>query len=89
MLMSVKAFNSKVAARTRAAVQIMEKTPDLLSKYEKTGGLRRDLEAVAKAGTEAEAVEKQENAWKACVRMLRALGNRDERVRRLLAEAAG
>jgi hypothetical protein len=52
--MSAKAFNSKVAARTRVAVQITE-TPDLLTKYEKVGGLRRDLEAIAKTGAEAEA----------------------------------
>ena len=52
--MARHAFNSVVAARTRAAIQIIE-TPDLLNKYEELGGLRRDLEAIRDAGLEAEA----------------------------------
>ncbi len=47
-------FNSTVAARTRAAIQILE-TPDLLTKYDELGGLQRDLVAIRDAGLEAEA----------------------------------
>jgi hypothetical protein len=65
--MHATAFNSKVAARTRAAAQIMD-TPGLLSKYEGIGGLRRDLEAVAKAGNEAEAANQGQSRAKAAGR---------------------
>ena len=47
-------FNSVVAARTRAANQILS-TPDLVAKYVALGGLSRDLETIRKAGLEAEA----------------------------------
>ena len=47
-------FNSVVAARTRAADQILS-TPDLVAKYVALGGLARDLETIRKAGLEAEA----------------------------------
>ncbi|MBN2036156.1 MAG: hypothetical protein JW768_05380 [Chitinispirillaceae bacterium] len=62
--MSAKAFNAKVAARTRVAVQITE-TPDLLTKYEKVGGLRRDLETIAKFGMDAEAANLGQSQAKA------------------------
>ncbi len=52
--MAKLAFGSKVAARTRTAVQILD-TAELVAKYEEQGGLARDLERVRDAGLEAEA----------------------------------
>ncbi|MDD5308459.1 MAG: hypothetical protein PHU25_14145 [Deltaproteobacteria bacterium] len=73
--------------------------------YEQQGGLRRDLEVIAKAGAEAanlgqsqtkasskaeyDAVTCQRDAWGACYRLLAAMGHKDERVRSLLAQAKG
>lgn len=48
------AFNESVAARTRAAQAILS-TPELLSLYEKIGGLQEDLIQIAESGLEAEA----------------------------------
>ena len=73
--MPAKAFNAKVAARTRAAAQILG-TPDLLTKYEKVGGLRRDLEAIAKAGMDAEAANLGQSRAKASGRAATMTGNR-------------
>ncbi len=52
--MAKTGFNSIVAARTRAARQILE-TLDLLSKFISLGGLSRDLEAIIRFGEAAEA----------------------------------
>ncbi len=52
--MSEKAYNATVAARARAAGQILE-TPDLLSKFEEQGGLSRDLIGIRDSGLSAEA----------------------------------
>jgi hypothetical protein len=52
--MSEKSYNSTVAARTRAAGQILE-TLDLLSKFQELGGLERDLIGIRNAGLESEA----------------------------------
>jgi hypothetical protein len=48
-------YDSTVAARTRAAAQILA-TPDLLSLYESKGGLKADLEKIRDRGQEAEAL---------------------------------
>lgn len=61
--MSAKAYNSVVAARTRAAVQIMD-TPDLFSKFTEMGGLGRDLTGIRDAGLEAEAAYMGRSALK-------------------------
>ncbi len=50
-----KAFNSVVAARTRAAQKI-SCTGDLLSKVEAAGGLKADLDEMARLGREAESL---------------------------------
>ena len=52
--MSAKAYNSTVAARTRAAAQILE-SPELLNGFLEMGGLDRDLIGIRDAGLEAEA----------------------------------
>ncbi len=52
--MAKNGFSSVVAARTRAALQILE-TPELLARFEELGGLKRDLEAIVQAGVDAEA----------------------------------
>jgi hypothetical protein len=52
--MAKTGFNSIVAARTRAARQILE-TPDLLAKFIALGGLSRDLETIIRFGEGAEA----------------------------------
>ncbi|MBN2527633.1 MAG: hypothetical protein JXR76_14665 [Deltaproteobacteria bacterium] len=52
--MSAKAYNSTVAARTRAAMQILE-SPELLEGFVEMGGLDRDLVGIRDAGLEAEA----------------------------------
>jgi len=49
----INPFNSTVAARTRAADQIVRQ-PDLLAVYEARGGLREDLVAIRDAGKRAE-----------------------------------
>jgi hypothetical protein len=50
-----KAFNDVVAARTRAAQQILN-TPDLLARFEVLGGLAADLQTIAQVGLAAEAL---------------------------------
>ena len=62
--MSSKAYNSTVAARTRAAAQILE-TPDLLAKFIEAGGLERDLTGIRDSGLEAEAAYIGRSAAKA------------------------
>jgi hypothetical protein len=52
--MAKTGFNSVVAARTRAADQILG-TADLVDKFEQLGGLQRDLLLIRDAGREAEA----------------------------------
>ncbi len=52
--MAKTGFNSVVAARTRAATQILE-TADLVAKFEDLGGLHRDLLLIRDTGREAEA----------------------------------
>jgi hypothetical protein len=62
--MAGRGFNSLVAARTRAATQIVE-IADLLDKYQALGGLARDLEAIRQAGLEAEAANLEQSQSKA------------------------
>jgi hypothetical protein len=62
--MAVSGFNSTVAARTRAAKEIVD-TSDLLSKYLDLGGLKRDLEAIVSAGLDAEAANLGQSQAKA------------------------
>jgi hypothetical protein len=48
-------FDSKVAARTRAASEILH-NKDLLAIYQRQGGLREDLDAIVSHGQKAEAL---------------------------------
>jgi hypothetical protein len=48
-------FDSKVAARTRAASEILH-NKDLLAIYQRHGGLREDLDAIVSHGQKAEAL---------------------------------
>ena len=57
-------FDSTVAARTRAAVQILA-TPDLLAAYESKGGIREDLESIRNHGQTAEALSQAQSAAQA------------------------
>jgi hypothetical protein len=57
-------FDSTIAARTRAAVQILS-TPDLLSSYEAKGGTREDLESIRDHGQTAEALNQAQSAAQA------------------------
>lgn len=57
-------FDSTVAARTRAAAQILS-TPDLLSSYEAKGGTREDLESIRDHGQTAEALNQAQSAAQA------------------------
>lgn len=57
----VKGFNSTVAARTRAADQILTKR-DLLAAYQSLGGTVDDLEPIRDAGLEAEAFNQAQGA---------------------------
>jgi hypothetical protein len=57
-------FDSTVAARTRAAVQILA-TPALLAAYEAKGGLEEDLERIRDHGQEAEALSQAQSAAQA------------------------
>ena len=52
--MAKSGFNATVAARTRAAIQILE-SQELLLKYIELGGLPRDLNLIKQAGIDAEA----------------------------------
>jgi hypothetical protein len=51
---AAKGYTSVVAARTRAAQQILS-TPDLLAVFESRGGLKADLDDIVSAGRDAEA----------------------------------
>ena len=57
-------FDSTIAARTRAAAQILA-TPDLLASYEAKGGTREDLESIRDHGQTAEALNHAQSAAQA------------------------
>ena len=69
-------FDSTVAARTRAAVQILA-TPDLFASYEAQGGIKEDLESIRDHGQEAEALSQAQSAAQAAggAATLYVLGN--------------
>ena len=57
-------FDSTVAARTRAAAQILA-APDLLASYEAKGGIKEDLESIRDHGQTAEALGQAQSAAQA------------------------
>ena len=57
-------FDSTIAARTRAAAQILS-TPDLLASYEAKGGISEDLESIRDHGQTAEALSQAQSAAQA------------------------
>lgn len=57
-------FDSTIAARTRAAAQILA-TPDLLASYEAKGGIPEDLESIREHGQTAEALSQAQSAAQA------------------------
>ncbi|MEO5726970.1 MAG: hypothetical protein ABI134_14055, partial [Byssovorax sp.] len=57
-------FDSTVAARTRAAIQILV-TPDLFASYEARGGIPEDLESIRDHGQTAEALSQAQSAAQA------------------------
>ena len=57
-------FDSTVAARTRAAAQILA-TPALLASYEAKGGIQEDLESIRDHGQTAEALGQAQSAAQA------------------------
>jgi hypothetical protein len=59
-----KFFNDVVAARTRAAQQILD-TPDLRARFESLGGLKADLEKLIQTGLAAEALNHAQSDAKA------------------------
>lgn len=61
---AAKSFDAQVAARTRAADQIL-RSKDLLAVYEAGGGLRADLEALRELGLQAEALSQVRSSSKA------------------------
>jgi hypothetical protein len=61
---AIVTYDSTVAARTRAAAQILA-TPDLLSLYESKGGLKADLEKIRDRGQEAEALSQAQSGKQA------------------------
>jgi hypothetical protein len=61
---SLDAFNRTVAARTRAAEQIL-RSPELLALYKALGGLDDDLTKVASAGRNAEALSQRRSGTQA------------------------
>jgi hypothetical protein len=61
---SITTFDSTVAARTRAASQILN-TPDLLTLYLDKGGLKQDLELIRDFGQKAEALSQAQSAAQA------------------------
>ena len=61
---SLVTFDSTVAARTRAAVQILT-TPDLLASYEAKGGTQEDLESIRDHGQTAESLSQAQSAAQA------------------------
>jgi hypothetical protein len=92
---SLITFDSTVAARTRAAVQILS-TPDLFASYEAQGGTREDLESIRNHGQTAESLSQAQSAARVAggaatlyvLGNFAALGDEDARVAQLLAEAA-
>ncbi len=61
---SLITFDSTVAARTRAAVQILS-TPDLFASYEARGGTQEDLESIRDHGQTAESLSQAQSAAQA------------------------
>lgn len=59
-----KTFDSRVAARTRAAEQVL-RSKELLSLYEGVGGLKSDLEEIRDLGQQAEALSQVRSGRKA------------------------
>jgi len=57
-------FDSTVAARTRAAAQILA-TPALLASYEAKGGIHEDLQSICDHGLTAEALSQAQSAAQA------------------------
>jgi hypothetical protein len=57
-------FDSTIAARTRAATQILA-TPELLASYEARGGIAQDLESLRGHGQTAEALSQAQSAAQA------------------------
>jgi hypothetical protein len=57
-------FDSTIAARTRAAAQILG-TPDLLASYEAKGGIPEDLQSIRDHGQTAEALSQAQSAAQA------------------------
>jgi hypothetical protein len=57
-------FDSTIAARSRAAAQILA-TPDLLASYEAKGGLREDLESIRDQGQRAETLSQAQSSAQA------------------------
>jgi len=69
-------FDSTVAARTRAAAQILA-APELFASYEAKGGIREDLEGIRDHGQKAEALSQAQSAAQAAggAATLYVLGN--------------
>lgn len=61
---AIVTFDSTVAARTRAATQVLA-TPSLLDLYESKGGLKSDLERIRDRGQEAEALSQAQSGAQA------------------------
>jgi hypothetical protein len=61
---SLITFDSTVAARTRAAAQILS-TPDLFASYEAKGGTQEDLESIRNHGQTAESLSQAQSAAQA------------------------
>jgi hypothetical protein len=61
---SLITFDSTVAARTRAAAQILS-TPDLFASYEAKGGTLEDLESIRNHGQTAESLSQAQSAAQA------------------------
>ena len=57
-------FDSTIAARTRAAAQILS-TPELVASYEAKGGTKEDLESIRDHGQTAEALNQAQSAAQA------------------------
>ena len=57
-------FDSTIAARTRAAAQILS-TPELFASYEAKGGIKEDLESIRDHGQKAEALSQAQSAAQA------------------------
>jgi len=61
---NITTFDSTVAARTRAADQIL-KTPELLASYEDKGGLAEDLQKISANGHKAEVLSQAQSGAQA------------------------